>query len=649
MVRSIVLVLVLAAFLNAAPKKSPLPPTYTHWLKEEVTYIITDEEKKAFLNLETDLQRDKFITDFWDVRNPVRGGATNSYKDEHYRRLQYANDNFGRRSNTPGWNTDMGRAWILFGKPVSRAPYLGYGQLYPCELWFYENRNSGPSIPGYFTLLFFMPEDIGEFRFYRPSLDTPLKLVRGSQFNSNADVYKFLKPIAGDLAKAAFTLIPGDPIDTVNYTVDLSSDMMISKIQNFANDPFNLRKLREMRSLRISVDSTFLVAQDQPLTLDTFVARDLAGQSWLDFSVLIREASLGKIVTEGKQLSVISGFRLLTEGGELIAENQEERAYPAFGADGVFLPFQIAGRLPVLPGKYRLECTVADRANSRVFHGEKKFTVLPVEAVAISDPLFFSVASRVPKPDGLTPFQYFGAQFQPIPNLAIPGSEPLRFLYTIEVPSSQPQAFTVEYLVAHAQEHDSRLTIKDEIPFSEFRNGRLLKSKTIPLTGLIPGPYRVVMTVRAAQSQAVLSASTTAVRVGEAVSQPVLYFLESSRTTASPAGAAYIRALEAISFKDTAAALRFMQQAVELNPGNAGASQYLVEKWFETKQFRPVVTLYRRVGMKPFESSAESLAQISLSCARNGDKREAQDVLVAARALFPNNQILLAAAKAVAN
>jgi len=648
MLRSTVLALLFCTFLNAAPKRPALAPVYSHWLKEEVTYIITDEEKKAFLNLETDVQRDKFMEDFWDVRNPVRAGAANSYKEEHYRRLQYANETFGRRSNTPGWITDMGRAWILFGKPVSRAPYIGYGQLYPCELWFYENRNSGPAIPGYFTLLFVMPEDIGEFRFYRPSLDTPLKLVRGSQFNSNADVYKFLKPIAGDLAKAAFTLIPGDPIDTQNYTVDLSSDMLISKIQNFANDPFNLRKLREMRSLRTRVDSTFLVSQDQPLTIESFLARDPTGQPWVDFSILVRDPSLGKSLSDAKQISILSGFRLLTESGELIAEDQEERAYVAFNPDNRFRPFQIAGRLPVLPGKYRLECTIANRVTSRVYHGEKKFTVSALQNVVVSDPLIFSSANRVPKPDGTTPFQYFGVQFQPIINSEVSPSEPLRFLYTIDVPTTQPQAFLVDYLIAHAQERDSRLTVKDEIPFSEFRDGRLLKSKTIPLTGLLPGPYRMVITVRAAEGQAVLSSSTASVRIGEAVEHPALYLLDSTQTTASPAGSAYIRALEAVSWKDMPAALHYMQQAVNLNPGNASASQYLVEKWFETRQFNPVVALYHKIGLRPFESSAESLAQISLSCARSGDRREAQNILTAARALFPNNQILVAAAKVVA-
>ena len=193
-----------------AQKRNALPEHYAKWLNEEVPYIITDEEKKGFLRLTTDADRDLFIEDFWDVRNPVRGAVPNTYKEEHYKRLQYANETFGRRSNTPGWHTDMGRAWILFGKPKSHVTFIGYSQLYPCELWFYSNETGDPSFPSFFSLLFYMPEDIGEYRFYRPYLDGPMQLVRGSQFNANSDVYSFLRPIGADLALASMSLIPGN-------------------------------------------------------------------------------------------------------------------------------------------------------------------------------------------------------------------------------------------------------------------------------------------------------------------------------------------------------------------------------------------------------------------------------------------------------
>ncbi|HWE53479.1 MAG TPA: GWxTD domain-containing protein [Bryobacteraceae bacterium] len=641
----------------APPPKTKLAPQYDKWLKEDVGYIITDEEKKAFLGLVTDVQRDNFIDDFWAIRNPIRGSAINSYKEEHYKRLQYANDNFGRRSNTPGWMTDMGRAWILFGKPVSQARYLGQGQLYPCELWFYENKVSGPSIPGFFSLLFFMPENIGEFRFYRPSLDTPLKLVRGSQFNSNQDVYNFLKPIAPDLAKAAFTLVPGDPMDTQTFTVDMTSDMMIGRIQNFANDPFNVRKIRELRSLRTNVESKLLVNDDNPLAIDSLVISDPIGQAWLDYSVLVRDVSMGQVQTvpaqagqpETKQLSVASGFRLLNDKGDLIAQDEEEQAFRAFGADGLFRPFQVAGRLPVMPGSYTLEFRITDHQKSRVYLGEKKFTVGQSGVAGVAGPLFFAAAKQVEKPDGAAPFQYFGAQFDPLAGDEQVRTEPLRVLYALEVPKQTPQEYTIEYLIAHVVDREARKVVKETIQPAAFRDGRLMKSKTIPLTDLPSGSYRVVISVHAGASEAVLASSSMPIRLVDSTVSPALFFLNSARTTAAPAGASYIRALEAIASKDQPNAMRYMKQALDLDIANASAARYLVQNYFETKDYPAIDAIYKKAGIKPFEGSAESLAQISLSFARTGDRKQAKDILDTARALFPENAVLVATAKAVSN
>jgi GWxTD domain-containing protein len=115
------LALLVAATITAAAgaSKPKLPERYSKWLNQDVVYIITDEERKTFVGLTSDEQRDKFIDEFWDIRNSSPGATRNFYKEEHYRRIEYANSHFGRESNTPGWMTDMGRTWILFGKPTS--------------------------------------------------------------------------------------------------------------------------------------------------------------------------------------------------------------------------------------------------------------------------------------------------------------------------------------------------------------------------------------------------------------------------------------------------------------------------------------------------------------------------------------------------
>jgi TonB family protein len=100
-----------------------LAPKYEKWLAEEVCYIITDKEKDVFLKLATDKERDVFMESFWKQRDPNPATPQNEFKEEHYRRLTYANTHF-RTETTPGWKTGAGRAYIVMGdalKPVGWA------------------------------------------------------------------------------------------------------------------------------------------------------------------------------------------------------------------------------------------------------------------------------------------------------------------------------------------------------------------------------------------------------------------------------------------------------------------------------------------------------------------------------------------------
>ncbi len=93
--------------------RKELETPYRKWLNEDVTYIITDEERKAFRNMNTDDEREQFIEQFWLRRDPTPDSQENEFKEEHYRRIAYANERFA--SGIPGWKTDRGRIYIAFG------------------------------------------------------------------------------------------------------------------------------------------------------------------------------------------------------------------------------------------------------------------------------------------------------------------------------------------------------------------------------------------------------------------------------------------------------------------------------------------------------------------------------------------------------
>src|SRR2546430_92503 len=120
------------------------------WVDEDVVYIITDAERLAFQQINSDEGREQFIERFWARQNPAPGQAPNPFKEEHYRRIAYANEHFA--ASVPGWKTDRGRIYIVLGPPdeieshpkvvsYQRTPEGGGGttSVYPFERWDYRD------------------------------------------------------------------------------------------------------------------------------------------------------------------------------------------------------------------------------------------------------------------------------------------------------------------------------------------------------------------------------------------------------------------------------------------------------------------------------------------------------------------------------
>ncbi|MDE3138192.1 MAG: GWxTD domain-containing protein, partial [Acidobacteriota bacterium] len=161
---------------------------YKEWLSE-VSYIITPAERKTFLSLQTNEEREQFIEAFWARRNPDPGSNVNTFKEDYYRRIAYANEHFS--SGIPGWKTDRGRIYIMWGPPdekdshpaggpYQRPPEEGGGETstYPFEDWTYHYL---PGIGENVTLEFVDPTMTGEYRLTTdPSEKDALTYVPGA-------------------------------------------------------------------------------------------------------------------------------------------------------------------------------------------------------------------------------------------------------------------------------------------------------------------------------------------------------------------------------------------------------------------------------------------------------------------------------------
>jgi GWxTD domain-containing protein len=153
--------------------KKELESPYKKWLDEDVIYIISPEERHAFLHLATNEEREQFIEAFWQRRNPDPDSPENTFKEEHYRRIAYANEHYA--SGIPGWKTDRGKIYIMWGpadevdshptggnwdRPMDQGG--GSTTTYPWEAWRYRHLD-GEGLGENVELEFVDPTSTGEY------------------------------------------------------------------------------------------------------------------------------------------------------------------------------------------------------------------------------------------------------------------------------------------------------------------------------------------------------------------------------------------------------------------------------------------------------------------------------------------------------
>ena len=134
---------------NQEKLEKELQTPYKKWMNEDVAYIITQEERNAFKMLQTDDEREQFIEQFWLRRDPTPDTLENEFKEEHYRRIAYTNEHYA--SGIPGWKTDRGRIYIMYGPPDDIADHSSGGtyerpreegggstSTFPFQIWRYR-------------------------------------------------------------------------------------------------------------------------------------------------------------------------------------------------------------------------------------------------------------------------------------------------------------------------------------------------------------------------------------------------------------------------------------------------------------------------------------------------------------------------------
>ncbi len=381
--RAVLFFLLASSVFGASAQLEKLSPEHRRWLEEEVVYIITDREEEFFLSLETLEEREGFIAAFWRRRDPNPATPENEFKDEHYRRIEYANRILGRETVQPGWTTERGRYYIILGEPRSVERFVGKAEVVTCELWTYQGV-AGTRLPPFFNLLYFKRFDSEDFRLYSPVADGPTKLILGERSGLASDARKaldILYRVSYELAYASLSLDLGEPPDFTSAQPSVASDIILGQAADAAKYPVRTdyidTYLRYGKRVSAEYSFNFIPSRSAFALLG-----GPDGTPFLHYSIEVDPQNFTFAADDDRSryyttLDVVLEIR--TEEGTLVHASEKEvfvelnpQEFDQFRA----FPFAYQDNVPLVPGDFQVSVILRNRT-------VKQYTVVEREVHAV--------------------------------------------------------------------------------------------------------------------------------------------------------------------------------------------------------------------------------------------------------------------------
>lgn len=374
---------------SAGAQSTEMTERHRRWVEEEVAYIASETEREAFRSLSGEEVRDAFIEAFWQRRDPNPTTPENEFREEHYARIEYANEFYGRDTGRPGWRTDRGRFHIVLGPPRTKEDYSHSDALYPIELWFYnDSALRGYGLPAFFHLLFFRRFGAGEMRLYSPIEDGPEALLSGyrafrpGDFRNNLeDAYDDLAEVSPELASAALSFRTDEG---TNFS-DLRGFGTISLLDEIRGAPtyrldtsyaerFDLETIESDYLFHFAPSVGFHQVLPGPGGYFVHWAVELPPAS----VIVVRDPDLGRygaVFIASIEIARLPGdtphdspddsLDDSPDDEETILYSERAESWFSIGEDesaALTRPFLFRGTAPVVPGDYRLRVIVRNRA-----------------------------------------------------------------------------------------------------------------------------------------------------------------------------------------------------------------------------------------------------------------------------------------------
>ncbi|MEE8378116.1 MAG: GWxTD domain-containing protein [Candidatus Aminicenantaceae bacterium] len=638
-----VLFLLLSLMISGEPahqktQKRSLPERFANWLEEEVVYIIAPLEEEVFLQLQSDRERDLFIQAFWAQRDPSKGDNENEFRKEHNRRINYANQYFGRATPKAGWKTARGRMYIILGEPNDRIRFEGKNQVYNTEVWFYQGLSKVGLPPG-FNLVFFQQGGVGEYILYSPLKDGPMALLT-SDFGDQTDhlsAYRRLRDREPELANFSLSLIPGEGPD-ISGRPSMTSDILLQRIETTPMRTFKDKYARKFLDYKdiVEVEYTANYIDSDSLVK---VIKDPSGIYFVHYAIEPERLSVNQINEKYYTVLKLNGS-VSDLDGETIHQFEKEIRLE-FDKEQIQQisqrPLGIRDMFPLIPGTYKVSILVKNEI-SKEFTSLERNLLIPSEKDSFqmtSILMGYKKRDNPPPENRLRPFQMGKYQI---------------YFHAKRVFLMQDE------LVLTFQIHGMSQELKDrgELKYTFLKNDKEFKSFTkriteydevpdfveqISLQEFFPAHYRVRVTLQIEKQEVLFETDEFDVTHVESIARPWIYS-QLLAATDDPAYA-YIIGQQFFNSGKLQDALEYLENAYSKKPDNEVFALGLSRIYAELKEYTKIVPILEPLMNLPESPSYDVHFLMGASYRELGEFGKAIEVFDKAIQQFGVNPLVL--------
>jgi GWxTD domain-containing protein len=490
-------------------QEEKLKSAYKRWIDEDVRWIITNEERKTFDSLKTDEEREQFIEGFWYSRDPDPDTDVNEYREEYYQRIAYANEHY--TSGIPGWKTDRGRIYIMFGKAdqieshpsggsYDRPAWEGGGttSTYPFEIWWYRYiEGVGSDV----EIEFVDPTGSGEYRIARSPdekdalLYTPnagLTLSEQLGFTTKADRIAYGGFGAGGRGNQPFSQRAKDnPFEKLDLLNVLSrppnvkfNDLKVIAESDLPKPSFDvLSAALNINLLRVT-ENAVLTSFTVEMANQDLVYNEVGGLPQAAINIFAKITNVS-----GRRARMFEDVVTSSYTPEALAIGQQQKSTYN---NNIVLP----------PGNYKIDVVVRDVSSGKTGVLRKGFTVPKYEEGKLSTSTLI-LASKIEPLNGRLPGGRFVlGSLKVIPNATAEFKQDQTLgiymqIYNVGIDQAtlRPSA-DIEYLISQKSKEVMRIKEDGKNGFSSINSQQMTLARLVPLKDFKPGFYDVQVTIK---------------------------------------------------------------------------------------------------------------------------------------------------------